>query len=131
MGRRGVARVGRSGAVRIHKTIDIVDGQTTDPDVTLHLDENWADVMVSMPGPDSYLRVEVYYDVGGENAPSTEPDRDNSDFPRLIDNMRYDNAAYTSPTFVQQEATSWVMGQVIDGVTGLPVAGAGVEVCHG
>jgi hypothetical protein len=126
--RCGTSRVTCAGRVK-RTTIDLASAAGRS-DVDLHLSEHWAEIMVDVPGPNSYVRVELYHDVRDPNPLNTEKDTDHSKLPRFIDGREYDFAAFTSPVYVHQVSDAHVSGKVVDGATGDPVDGANVEVCR-
>jgi hypothetical protein len=47
-----------------------------------------------------------------------------------VHSVRHDYAATTSPIFVERTTSARITAQLVDGPTGAPVAGAGVELCR-
>ncbi|HVF04204.1 MAG TPA: PxKF domain-containing protein [Frankiaceae bacterium] len=111
------------------RTISIVDGGTSAEGVTI--EGTHANVLMDPPA-DGYVRVELYWDEpeDGTNPIDTHSDSDDGDRPRYYNNRLYDFAAFTSPIYVERSASVTIQGKVVDGVTGNPVSGAGVEFCR-
>jgi hypothetical protein len=117
-----------AGAVQ-RKVIKFDDaGNTTAPDVTVHGEQNYADVMVDPPA-DGFMRAEVYFDVEGGTSDEAD-DHDDPTKERYYEDLKFDFAAFTSPIYVDRTQTSSAGGWVRDGRTGETLANAPVELCR-
>jgi hypothetical protein len=101
------------------------------------VENNFAEVAVSVPDVNSYVRVEAYYDEGIPNCTKTakgdacnKNDRDDPSLGRYSERELYDYGAFTSPIYLHSEPTSRVQGRVVDH-NGAPSPFTYVELCSG
>ena len=112
------------------KVIDFYGGRTTTPGVTVDLGAGNARVLIDPADTDSYVRVEVYWDVfhDGDNGFNFDPDIDDGDLTRYLDDKEYDFGAFTSPIYMRRAPTAHVTGYIVSAEG--PVVGALVGLCR-
>ena len=132
----------RCASATHRQVIPIVDGDTVIPGVDISDDH--ADITVDSAA-EGYVRAELYWDTLDDDANTNEQvdeyelaqKRDVDDeslYRSFLDGDTtpsvWDFAAYTSPIYLTETETTSISGQLVDGGTSAPVAGAPVEFCR-